>query len=125
MDRAAPTILPDDLNALLGAAMAPALVDLRSAEQVSAADRPISRRAPAESRDIPPASRLGTIVRGADTARHDLAEQCGGLVAISLGLSANFPDDHQMLEHGMVIYDALYAWCRSLVAETHDLPAAD
>jgi len=265
MDRAAPTILPDDLNASLGAAMAPALVDLRSAEQVSTADRLIPgalRRSPAEvgtwwsdlprarpvavydlsggekSRstvaalrrhglqashlaggyaawrernlptrrviathedawvtrerpkidriacpwlirrfinpnaafvyvprgrvlavaaetgatpydidgvefghagercsfdailriydlDIPPLSRLATIVRGADTARHDLAEQCGGLVAISLGLSANFPDDHQMLEHGMVIYDALYAWCRSLVAETHDLPAAD
>jgi rhodanese-related sulfurtransferase len=56
---------------------------------------------------------LATIVRGADTSRHDLAEQCGGLVAISLGLSANFADDHQMLEHGMIIYDALYGWCRS------------
>jgi rhodanese-related sulfurtransferase len=64
--------------------------------------------------DIPPLNHLATIVRGADTSRHDLAEQCGGLVAVSLGLSANFPDDHEMLEHGMIIYDALYSWSRSL-----------
>ena len=67
--------------------------------------------------------RLATIVRGADTSRHDLAPQCGGLFAISLGLSANFPDDHEMLKHGMVIYDALYTWCRSLQAETHNWPS--
>jgi rhodanese-related sulfurtransferase len=67
--------------------------------------------------------RLATIVRGADTSRHDLAEQCGGLFSISLGLSANFPDDHEMLKHGMVMYDALYTWCRSLQAETHNWPA--
>ena len=45
-------------------------------------------------------------------ARPDLAPQCDGLLAISYGLSANCPDDHEMLEHGMVIYDALYKWCR-------------
>lgn len=56
--------------------------------------------------------RLATIVRGADTSRPDLAPQCEGLLAISYGLSANCPDDHEMLEHGMVIYDALYKWCR-------------
>lgn len=56
--------------------------------------------------------RLAAIVRGADTSRPDLAPQCEGLLAISHGLSANFPDDHQMLAHGMTIYDALYAWCR-------------
>jgi rhodanese-related sulfurtransferase len=67
--------------------------------------------------------RLARIVRGADTSRHDLAPQCGGLFAISLGLSANFPNDHDMLAHGMVIYDALYTWCRSLQAETHNWPA--
>ena len=65
---------------------------------------------------------LATIVRGADTSRHDLAPQCGGLFAISLGLSANFPDDHEMLMHGMVIYDALFTWCRRLQAETHNWP---
>jgi rhodanese-related sulfurtransferase len=67
--------------------------------------------------------RLALIVRGADTSRHDLAPQCGGLFAISLGLSANFPDDHEMLKHGMVMYDALYAWCRGLQSETHNWPA--
>jgi rhodanese-related sulfurtransferase len=54
---------------------------------------------------------LATIVRGADTSRRDLAPQCEGLYAVSFGLSANFPDDHEMLRHGLVIYDALYAWC--------------
>jgi rhodanese-related sulfurtransferase len=56
--------------------------------------------------------RLATIVRGADTSRPDLTPQCEGLLAISYGLSSNFPDDHEMLKHGMVMYDALYTWCR-------------
>ena len=60
----------------------------------------------------PALDKLATIVRGADTSRPDLAPQAPGLLAISQGLSMNFPDDHQMLEHGMVVYDALYAWCR-------------
>ena len=72
----------------------------------------------------PALDHLATIVRGADTSRHDLSPQCGGLFAISLGLSANFSDDHEMLGHGMVIYDALYTWCRSLQAERHNWPAA-
>jgi rhodanese-related sulfurtransferase len=68
---------------------------------------------------------LALIVRGADTARLELAPQSPGLLALSLGLSANFPDDHAMLGHGMVMYDALYAWCRSLQGETHNWkPAA-
>jgi hypothetical protein len=57
-------------------------------------------------------ARLATIVRGADTARLDLAPQSAGLLAISLGLSRCHGDDHAMLAHGMVIYDALYAWCQ-------------
>jgi rhodanese-related sulfurtransferase len=70
----------------------------------------------------PAVDQLAVIVRGADTSRHDLAGQCGGLFAISLGLSANFADDHEMLGHGMVMYDALYTWCRSLQHETHNWP---
>jgi len=62
----------------------------------------------------PALERLAVIVRGADTSRLDLAPQSAGLVAISLGLSAVFLDDHEMLKHGMVVYDALYAWCKSL-----------
>lgn len=59
--------------------------------------------------------RLALIVRGADTGRPDLTPQSPGLLAASQGLSANFADDHQMLAHGMVLYDALYAWCRAQV----------
>ena len=59
-----------------------------------------------------PLDHLADIVRGADTSRPDLLPQCEGLLAISYGLSANFPDDHEMLKHGMVMYDALYTWCR-------------
>lgn len=62
---------------------------------------------------------LATIVRGADTARLDLAPQAAGLAAISLGLSINFRDDLEMLERGMVLYDALYAWCREGRDEVH------
>jgi len=61
----------------------------------------------------PALQRLAAIVRGADTSRLDLTPQSAGLYAISRGLSTNFPDDHEMLEHGMVMYDALYAWCQS------------
>jgi rhodanese-related sulfurtransferase len=56
---------------------------------------------------------LATIVRGADTGRLDLAPQAPGLLAISQGLSRIYENDLEMLEHGMVMYDALYAWCRS------------
>lgn len=55
--------------------------------------------------------RLALIVRGADCGRPDLSKEAAGLLAISKGLSLNFEDDHEMLGHGMVIYDALYAWC--------------
>jgi hypothetical protein len=73
----------------------------------------------------PALDHLAVIVRGADTARPDLAPQAAGLHAISLGLSANIPDDHAMLEQGMVIYDALYTWCRDLQQEVHNwTPAA-
>ena len=67
---------------------------------------------------------LATIVRGADTSRLDLTPQSAGLFAISLGLSANFTDDHEMLGHGMVMYDALYAWCRDRQDEMHNRPPA-
>lgn len=62
---------------------------------------------------------LATIVRGADTGKLDLTAQSAGLYALSLGLSKTFADDHIMLRHGMVMYDALYAWCQHCQAETH------
>ena len=64
--------------------------------------------------------RLAPIVRGADTARPDLAPQAAGLLAVSLGLSRMFADDLEQLEAGMTLYDALYRWCRDAVDETHD-----
>jgi rhodanese-related sulfurtransferase len=67
----------------------------------------------------PALEELAVIVRGADTARLDLAPQAAGLAAISLGLSRNFSDDHEMLKHGMVMYDALYKWCQQGKDELH------
>jgi rhodanese-related sulfurtransferase len=66
--------------------------------------------------------RLATIIRGADTARLDLAPQASGLLAMSLGLSAICGDDHAMLKQGMILYDALYGWARRAAAETHGWP---
>jgi len=62
---------------------------------------------------------IALMVRGADTARLDLAPQAAGLFAISLGLSHNFADDHEQLRHGFVVYDALYSWCRHVRDEQH------
>jgi len=61
----------------------------------------------------PVLQRLAAIVRGADTGRPELTPQSHGLLAISMGLSKNFADDHEMLRYGMVMYDALYTWCQS------------
>jgi hypothetical protein len=72
----------------------------------------------------PALKQLAEIVRGADTSRLDMTPQSAGLYAISLGLSATFSDDHEMLKHGMVMYDALYAWCRQCQSETHNWPPA-
>ena len=63
----------------------------------------------------PALDRLATIVRGADTGTLDLAAQAPGLLAVSLGLSRMIADDHAMLRFGMLVYDALYAWCRDAV----------
>ena len=67
----------------------------------------------------PALTQLAAIVRGADTAHLELAPQAAGLLAVSLGLSRNFKDDHEMLKHGMGVYDALYAWCKEGRDETH------
>ena len=63
---------------------------------------------------------LAVIVRGADTARPEIAPQAAGLLAASLGLSRMFSDDLQQLEAGIPIYDAFYRWCRDATDETHD-----
>jgi len=67
---------------------------------------------------------LAVIVRGADTARLNLAPQCAGLLAQSLGLSALYPDDLIMLQHGMRMYDAYYAWLKQARGEPHSWSTA-
>lgn len=67
--------------------------------------------------------RLAQVVRGADTDRHDLAPQCAGLLALSVGLSRQFRDDHAQLAAALPLYDALYRWTRDGADESHDWPA--
>lgn len=62
---------------------------------------------------------LAVIVRGADTDHHELALQCAGFWAISAGLAYNFVNDQELLEQGMVLYDALYSWARHLQDVRH------
>jgi rhodanese-related sulfurtransferase len=69
-----------------------------------------------------PLLRLATLVRGADTAKLDLAPEAAGLLAVSLGLSRMYSDDLRQLDAAMVVYDALYRWCRDATDETHNWP---
>ena len=61
---------------------------------------------------------IADIVRGADTDRHDIANESAGLLAISAGLSYNITDDYTLLETGIVIYDALYSWATHLYRQS-------
>jgi len=70
-----------------------------------------------------PLRRLALIVRGADTARLDLAPEAPGLLAASLGLSRMYSDDLDQLEAGIGLYDAFYRWCRDATHETHNWPS--
>ena len=67
--------------------------------------------------------RLATIVRAADTGRLDLAPESAGLLAMSLGLSRMYQDDLAQLDAGLLLYDALYRWCRDATDEKHNWPA--
>ena len=58
--------------------------------------------------DDPALHALAKIVRAADTDTLQDSAQAPGLLAISLGLSANIQDDQELLAAGMVVYDALY-----------------
>ena len=72
---------------------------------------------------IEPLQRLAVIVRGADTARLDLAPEAAGLLAASLGQSRMYADDLEQLKAGMALYDAFYRWCRDATDEPHNWPA--
>ena len=73
---------------------------------------------------LEPLVHLARIVRGADTARPELAPEAPGLLAASLGLSRMFRDDLAQLDAGMLLYDAMFRWCRDATGETHNWPAA-
>jgi len=72
---------------------------------------------------VPGLLRLAVIVRGADTARPELAPQCAGLLAASLGLSRMYRDDLAQLDAGFTLYDAFWRWCRDATTETHTWPS--
>lgn len=69
--------------------------------------------------DDPAVLIIASIVRGADTDRHDIAAESAGLWAISAGLSHNITDDYKLLEMGIVLYDALYSWATHLYKQKH------
>jgi hypothetical protein len=71
-----------------------------------------------------PLLHLARIVRGADTARLDLAPQSEGLLAASLGYSRMYREDLPQLDAAMGLYDAFYRWCRDASEETHNWPSA-
>jgi rhodanese-related sulfurtransferase len=70
-----------------------------------------------------PLERLAAIVRAADTSQLDLVPQASGFLAVSLGLSRMYRDDLEQLDAGMLLYDAMFRWCRDAVDETHNWPA--
>ncbi|MCR9070870.1 MAG: chromate resistance protein [Alphaproteobacteria bacterium] len=70
----------------------------------------------------PPLLSLAEIVRGAETARLDLAPQAAGLHALALGLRATGEDALETLERGFVLCDALYDWARFASEEASDEP---
>lgn len=72
----------------------------------------------------PALDRLATIVRAADTATLETVPEAAGFLAASLGLSRMFRDDLAQLDAGMLLYDAMYRWCRDASEETHNWPAA-
>jgi rhodanese-related sulfurtransferase len=72
----------------------------------------------------PALDRLAAIVRAADTATLETVPEAAGFLAASLGLSRMFRDDLAQLDAGMLLYDAMYRWCRDASEETHNWPAA-
>lgn len=62
---------------------------------------------------------MATIIRGADTDKHGLHPACPGVYAVLIGLSATYSDDLEQLRHGMVVCEAIYAWCAKARGESH------
>lgn len=101
------------------------------AEPYDIADVTFSHRGPRCSFDAfldefdlhdPVLDQLADIVRAADTGTLDRSKEAPGLLAISLGMSATIRDDILLLEQAMLVYDSLYAWCKTARDETHSWP---
>lgn len=67
--------------------------------------------------------RMAAVIRAADTNRNDDHPAAAGLLALSVGLSRQYRDDHAQLEAGMAFYDALYRWARDGYEEKHQDPS--
>ncbi len=59
---------------------------------------------------------LAKIVRGADTPNRTLTPQSQGLVAIAMGFAMNSKDDFDNMSKQFSVYDALYTFCKSNLA---------
>ena len=70
----------------------------------------------------PALDRMATVIRAADTNRHDIAPEAAGLLALSVGLSRQYRDDQEQLKAGLHLYDALFRWARDGFEEGHDWP---
>ncbi len=123
------SITPAALRQAIGSEVSPLLIDVRRRQSFLESDciefSHVGERCSFDAflakfhlKD-PALDQLALIVRGADTNRLDLAPQAAGLAAISLGLSRIDENDHAMLEHGVIVYDALYRWCKEGKQETH------
>lgn len=122
---------PDALFFYTPAQRVRAEAETLGAQPYDIADVTFSHRGPCCSFDAfldefdlhdPALDAVADIVRAADTATLEQSPQAPGLLAISLGLSANVSDDGLLLEQAMPIYDALYAWCKTAKHETHAWP---
>jgi len=122
-------ITPAALRQAIGSEVSPLLIDVRRRQSFLESDciefSHVGERCSFDAflakfhlKD-PALDQLALIVRGADTNRLELAPQAAGLAAISLGLSRIDENDHAMLEHGVIVYDALYRWCKEGKQETH------
>lgn len=113
---------------LVGTAEAPMILDVRTEEDFAKDPRSLPGAIRRDFRTVASwagdfAGRHLAIVRGADTARLDLAPEAAGLLAASRGLSRMHRDDLAQLDAAMGLYDAFYRWARDAPGETHNWPA--
>ncbi len=62
------------------------------------------------------------LITGAARHSHTAA---AGLLALPISLPRQYRSDHQQLEAGIALYDALYRWARDGQDEGHDWPLKD